>query len=395
MAVTRPRVQVVLVFAVLALGAGVAGADGQVDGWDDTATDLSNATGVDSAGAGNASVALTPSEATVPPGAQQAFDIVVTDADGGIAAYEFLVTVGSPDIASIVAYDPVNQPEFGGASIEENGSVLDAMVALGDNKHDPGKTTVVATVTVEGGNGSLGSTPLEFVTADVMNNENAFYSVTDTGNASLSVDEDAVGVDPRPAGEEWLTGSPLPVEVAVQFPSDGIDAFEIQLALDGDATVTGYTLTRAGTDSSQVAANGTAVTLDLVPDEPYAPGEEVILGEVMVLGEAPGTLAVESTGAVVSGAGGTEYSTSLGGASLTLVEGPPPVTGASRPTDLNGDLLTEDIDGDGAFTIFDVQSFFLKFQNAVVQNNPQPFDFDGSEDGQVTIFDVQALFLSL
>jgi hypothetical protein len=395
MAVTRVQVQVVLVLAVLALGAGVAGADRQVDGWDDTAEDLSNATDVEPGGAGNVSVGLTPSEATVPPGTQQAFDIVVTGVDGGIAAYEFNITVGSPDIASIVAYDPVNQPAFGGASIEENGSVLDAMVALGDNKHDPGETRVVATVTVEGANGSLGSTPLGFTGVGVMDNENAFYSVTEVGNGTLNVEEGAVTVEVRPAGEEWLTGSPLPVEVAVQFADDGVGAFEVELALEGNATVTDYTLTRAGTDSSQVAADGSTVTLDLVPDEPYAPGEEILLGEVMVLGEALGTLDIESTGAVVSGAGGTEYGTSLGGASLALVEGPPPVAGESRPTDLDGDLHTEDIDGDGVFTIFDVQSFFLNFQNTAVQNNPQPFDFDGSEDGQVTIFDVQSLFLGL
>ncbi len=394
MPVTRV-LQVVLVLAVLALGAGVAGADGQVDGWDDTAENLSSVTDIRPDNAGNVSVTLTPTEATVPPGTQQAFDIVVTGVDGGIAAYEFKITVGSPDIASVVDYDPVNQPEFGGASIEENGSVLDAMVTLGDNKHDPGETIVVATVTLEGANGSLGVTPLEFTEVEVMDNENAFYSVTDTGNGTLNVEEGAVTVEVRPAGEEWLTGSPLPVEVAVQFADDGVGAFEIELALEGNATVTDYTLTRADTDSSEIAANGSTVTLDLVPDEPYQPGAEVAVAEVTVLGGAPGTLDIESTGAVVSGAGGAAYSTSLGGASLTLAEGPPRVTGGSRPTDPDGDLLTEDVTGDREFSIFDVQSFFLNFQSDTVQNNPRPFDFDGSEDGTVTIFDLQSLFTSL
>ena len=144
-----------------------------------------------------------------------------------------------------------------------------------------------------------------------------------------------------------------------------------------------------------MAANGSAVTLDLIPDEPYDPGEEVVVAEVMLLGVAPGVVGVESTGAAVSGPGGTEYNTSLGGASLTLVEGPPPVAGGSRPTDLDGDLLAEDIDGDEAFTIFDVQSFFTNFQRPVVRNNPQPFDFDDSDDGEISIFDVQSLFTRL
>jgi hypothetical protein len=158
---------------------------------------------------------------------------VVTDASGAIAVYEFNITVGSPDIVFVVDYDPVNQPEFRGASIEENGSVLDAMVTLGDNKHDQWETTVVATVTVGAANGLLGSTPLEFTEVGVMDNESAFYSVTDTGNGTLSVDEDAVSVDPRSADEEWLTGSPPPVEVVVQFPENSAGAFEVELALEG------------------------------------------------------------------------------------------------------------------------------------------------------------------
>ena len=64
-------------------------------------------------------------------------------------------------------------------------------------------------------------------------------------------------------------------------------------------------------------------------------------------------------------------------------------------TDTTGDGLLNDINADGEFTIFDVQAFFLNFETPTVQNNPEAFNFDGSDDGEVTIFDVQELFLNL
>jgi hypothetical protein len=59
-------------------------------------------------------------------------------------------------------------------------------------------------------------------------------------------------------------------------------------------------------------------------------------------------------------------------------------------TDTTGDDLLNDVDGDGEFTVFDVQTFFTNFQA-----NPALFDFDDSGDDEVTIFDVEALFTEL
>ena len=64
-------------------------------------------------------------------------------------------------------------------------------------------------------------------------------------------------------------------------------------------------------------------------------------------------------------------------------------------TDTTGNGLLDDVDGNGEFDIFDVQSFFINFQTPVVQNNPEAFNFDGDANTEVTIFDVQALFTTL
>jgi hypothetical protein len=72
------------------------------------------------------------------------------------------------------------------------------------------------------------------------------------------------------------------------------------------------------------------------------------------------------------------------------------VNGDGEPArDTTGDGLLNDVKGDGSFTIFDVQAFFLNFQNTVVQENPALFNFDNDEPSEVTIADVQSLFIRL
>jgi PKD repeat protein len=62
------------------------------------------------------------------------------------------------------------------------------------------------------------------------------------------------------------------------------------------------------------------------------------------------------------------------------------------PQDLDNDGLYEDVSGDGAFTIADVQVFFQHRDATVVQNHPEAFNFAGDEPADVSIGDVQALF---
>ena len=60
-------------------------------------------------------------------------------------------------------------------------------------------------------------------------------------------------------------------------------------------------------------------------------------------------------------------------------------------TSLDGDAHLEDINGDGAGTIFDVVTYYNNRDSEIVQNNPTAFDFDG--DGSAgTLFDAVALY---
>ncbi|PSP20636.1 hypothetical protein BRC61_07000 [Halobacteriales archaeon QH_10_65_19] len=72
---------------------------------------------------------------------------------------------------------------------------------------------------------------------------------------------------------------------------------------------------------------------------------------------------------------------------------PPALPGEENPPqDLDSDGLYEDVNGDGEFTIADVQLFFQHRNADVVQDNPESFNFDGEEPADVSISDVQALF---
>jgi PKD repeat protein len=82
------------------------------------------------------------------------------------------------------------------------------------------------------------------------------------------------------------------------------------------------------------------------------------------------------------------------GAGLYGDPAPPALDGyEGQPQDVDGDDLFEDIDGDGEFTIFDVQALFNEIDSNGVQNYAPFFDF--AEDGEISVFDVQALFNKL
>ena len=73
--------------------------------------------------------------------------------------------------------------------------------------------------------------------------------------------------------------------------------------------------------------------------------------------------------------------------------GPPALEGYENPpTDKDGDGQYEDVNGDGEFTVADVQAYFQKRESDVVQNNSEYFNFDQQEPPAVSIRDVQALF---
>jgi subtilisin family serine protease len=70
----------------------------------------------------------------------------------------------------------------------------------------------------------------------------------------------------------------------------------------------------------------------------------------------------------------------------------PPVTGSSPPQDLDNDGYYEDVNGDGVFSIADVNALYYNLYSPAVQNNPEAFNFDLATPASVSYSDVQALY---
>lgn len=90
------------------------------------------------------------------------------------------------------------------------------------------------------------------------------------------------------------------------------------------------------------------------------------------------------------GDGGREQAGTVTGLQVSQF-GPSPVMDDQPPTDPDGDGEYEDVNGDGEFTITDVQTLFVNRDDGGVQEDGSYYDFSG--DGQFSIADIQELFV--
>jgi hypothetical protein len=221
-------------------------------------------------------------------------------------------------------------------------------------------------VTLGSGETFDGQFAYETVEEDVPGVNVSVSSADDTVTETVAV---LASVDPTPALSN------------LTIAGDGNET----LVLDGAGENVTVDVTNLGTTST--AFN---VTLTLEGPETVELTETVAVGG----GETTALTFENATDAVDAGAYNVTLSAAdaeLTGAltvSVTVDDGQP-------ATDTTGDARLNDIDGDRAFSIFDVQEFFVNFQTPTLQNNPAAFNFDGSGDREVNIFDVQALFVEL
>jgi hypothetical protein len=139
--------------------------------------------------------------------------------------------------------------------------------------------------------------------------------------------------------------------------------------------------------SDATPADGT-VTITLNPQPETGPATRTLDGNAtltVATANATGTTTEEITITATDSENGDDTTS----ATLT-VQGPGPgdLTGNGEPAqDLDGDGTFEDVNGDGQYTLSDVQALFAVQDEVEGQTG---LDFNG--DGQVTISDVQALF---
>lgn len=167
--------------------------------------------------AGSTAVELTPAEATVDVSNSTTLDIVVTNADGGVGAYELTLELAGPDAARITEITRLGDPGIGSAEIASDGGSAAVDAGLMDTA-DTGAVTV-ARVTIEGE--ANGTTAVQLSVEALGDEAGANYDVTETRDATLTVGtgsaptatgtatqspatEDGVGGEPDTAGTDTV-----------------------------------------------------------------------------------------------------------------------------------------------------------------------------------------------
>ncbi|MFC5970386.1 malectin domain-containing carbohydrate-binding protein [Halomarina salina] len=380
----------------------------------------------------NASVAVTPDsgvDATTYTGGS--FQVTNT----GESAIETLTLDLAPTMLPDMVFDPYNTAgdnvgkEFsldGGAVTVTNVEYADFHNGVDDTAgydslvvtldgFDPGETM---TFSVDNDPTSISSTPLGSQAAGPVSGLELSGATVTVANEAGATTADLVGDGSAGGAEASLDGDVAPA------PTIGVDGVSLDdsilSARHAGATVNeqAQTVTVSGPANAPVTLVRVEGVLDLsdVPTpydvEDYEANKAVVVEYYSTTTDATGqaTVAVDLTNS--SADGGLNYFVAAvedgdgdpGFASNYVVlrydpsstgdDGPGPVGEfTSPPTDPDGDGVYEDVNGDGSFTVSDVQAFFQNFEDGVVQANEDAFDVNG--DGSVTISDVQALFVAL
>jgi hypothetical protein len=308
------------------------------------------------------------------------------------------ITVGSPDI-ELVELDQPDELTPGEDIITEititnngtapyEGEVLHA-TNLNDTAPDSGTIAVPANVT------AFTLEPGENVT--FTDNLGTFTEINGALDTNFG------------PGDEVETGYQRGQNLAAAFEPGGeatieeIYSADISVVAPGRPNVTMANLSIAGQgEDATVVAGSYDVTAEMshtggaggdVPME-LTIGNETLSKNVTLEADQTVTVTFENA---TSGLEPGIYNVSMAGStdavsgSLTLSVD---VGGSQEPaTDTTGDGNLDDITGDGEFNIFDVQALFISFEEPVIQDNAELFNFAGSDE--VGIFDVQALFVDL
>ena len=174
------------VATVVGAGSAVAAPQAAVVGSDGAA-----GTDVRAQSAGSTAVRLTPTTSTVSEGDRQTFDIVVSDADGGVGAITTTIAVDDTEIGTITDVSLNGDPGAETVDIADDGSEVFVRAALMDTD-DSGSVTV-GTVTVEGA--GPGTTDIDPSVDSLGNEDGDPYDVGTTPGSSLTVEDTAESVD--------------------------------------------------------------------------------------------------------------------------------------------------------------------------------------------------------
>ena len=155
--------------------------DPDADGDDDSDETDSDDVGDDE----GVTVTLDPATAEVETEAETSVEVVINNATDGIGAYEFTVSVATPDVASITTITEARGDGPGAATVSDDGTTAAVERALLGDAFDPAAEVSVATVEIIGE--TTGTTELTVGDVTVGDNDGVAYTVSGAESASLDV----------------------------------------------------------------------------------------------------------------------------------------------------------------------------------------------------------------
>lgn len=241
---------------------------------------------VRAAAAGSTSVRLSPTTAAINESRTQTFDLVVSDADGGVGAVTATISVGDADVASIDEMELRGDPGVETIDVESDGSEVFVRAALMDTE-DTG-TVTIGTVTVEGT--GEGSSDVDLSVESLGDESGDPYDVGTTPGSSLTVSgtADAVDLEITADASAVEAGDEVDFEVkradsgalvsgtvhlggeAYETGLDGVATVEITESMASDAET--VTAVASKESTAKETFQNDSVTLNVGPEETETSG---------------------------------------------------------------------------------------------------------------------------
>jgi hypothetical protein len=334
------------------------------------------------------------------------FDVTKVSSDGNSDEIVFTapsdLTLSNPS-ASVTGADGStiqieSSPEVGGANGGSNNQVEFAIAP--DNSINTSRIDVSLETDIE--YPSVASNQSKTFDLNVYDSSGETATATTSATVLNSETQEGGGatqsVSVSPATQNLSAGETTEFDVVVDNVTAGIGAYDLNVT-SSNASIAQITDVTLGGNPSDLTTtisysdNDDRVSIEAALADTADTGEVTIV-TVTVSGEAAGSADIGLDIAAIGDEDGNPIEiSSVSDGSLTVKAGPGDVTGNGQAaTDPDDDGVYEDINGDGAADVLDVQSLYRNLGTDAFTGT-SAFDING--DGSVDILDVQALFAEL
>jgi plastocyanin len=339
-------------------------------------------------------LSLQPASSTAKPGDTNTYEIVLSNVSNGVGAFDNVtIAVNDSAVAEITSIST----DVGGdtdSGVDSAGTLAYVNLAFGGDTNDTGDVTIA---TVEVTANATGTAGLNLtLTGDIARENGELYTVTAVEDGSMSVEGESLDVALDPANQTVANGSTGAYEIVLVNASGGVGSFDnLTVSVPGTSVAEVQSIKSDLTNPESGVASDNATGFINVPfgDHDVDTGDVTVatvvvrangLGETTLSVTVTGDIADETGNLYRIGAvtGGTVNGTAPPDQSVTEDDEP--------PTNTDDDALFEDVNGNGAIDIGDIQALFQNQDTETIVENSVFYDFNGN--GRIDIGDIQALF---